>query len=125
MSLKELLELCNRDVYDSMSDTSETAAARSTERDVLHAGDRVELHSLQAKPEYNGRSGTLVAFDDGSGRWQVDLVGGGSLIVKASNLINLTMDERRDATSSLAADQRFLAALNTFAPKFNALQADI
>ena len=24
------------------------------ERDAIHAEDRVELHSLQAKPEYNG-----------------------------------------------------------------------
>ena len=54
--------------------------------DALHVGDRVELHSLQAKPEYNGKPGTLVAFIDKSGRWQVDLTSGGSITVKAANL---------------------------------------
>ena len=47
------------------------------------------LHSLQAKPEYNGKPGTLVAFDATSGRWQVDLASGGSLKVKAGNLTKL------------------------------------
>ena len=54
--------------------------------DALHVGDSVELHSLQAKPEYNGKPGTLVAFIDESGRWQVDLASGGSITVKAANL---------------------------------------
>ena len=54
--------------------------------DALRAGDRVELHSLQAKPEYNGKCGTLVAFKAESGRWEVDLDGGGSLHVKEANL---------------------------------------
>ena len=35
--------------------------ASNTAGDVLRSGDRVELHSLKAKPEYNGKSGTLVA----------------------------------------------------------------
>ena len=47
--------------------------------DGLHAGDRVELHSLQAKPEYNGKSGILLAFNVESGRWQINLDVGGSL----------------------------------------------
>ena len=40
----------------------------------------MEVHSLKAKPEYNGKSGTLVAFDTKSERWLVDLASGGSLI---------------------------------------------
>ena len=35
----------------------------------LRAGDDVEIHSLQAQPEHNGKAGTLVAFDAESGRW--------------------------------------------------------
>ena len=58
--------------------------------DALHAGDRVEVHSLQAKPEYNGKPGTLVAFIDESGRWQVDLASGGSITVKAANLTKVS-----------------------------------
>jgi hypothetical protein len=59
------------------------------EGDVLRAGDRVELHSLQAKPEHNGKTGTLVAFNAASGRWQVDLAGGGRHNVRAANLTKL------------------------------------
>jgi len=70
---------------------SEATAAGSTGRDALQDGDRVELHSLQAKPEYNGKTGTLVAFNAASERWQVDLAGGGSLNVKAANLTKLPM----------------------------------
>ena len=66
-----------------------TGAAGGCADDVLHAGDRVEVHSLQAKPEHNGKPGTLVAFDATSGRWQVDLASGGSLKVKAGNLTKL------------------------------------
>jgi len=61
-------------------------AALATALASLRAGDRVELHSLQAKPEYNGKCGTLVAFKAESGRWEVDFDGGGSLHVKATNL---------------------------------------
>ena len=61
-------------------------AALATALATLRAGDRVELHSLQAKPEYNGKCGTLVAFKAESGRWEVDLDGGGILHVKEANL---------------------------------------
>ena len=64
--------------------------AGGRERDGLRAGDRVELHSLQAKPRYNGKSGTLGAFNAESGRWEVTLDGGGGLQVKA---VNLTKEE--------------------------------
>ena len=64
------------------------AAASSTASDVLRAGDRVELHSLKDKPEYNGKAGTLVAFDAESERWRVDLESGDSLTLKAGNLTN-------------------------------------
>lgn len=52
----------------------------------LRAGDDVEIHSLQAQPEHNGKAGTLVAFDAESGRWEVKLACGGALRVKFDNL---------------------------------------
>ena len=71
----------------------------------LHAGDRVELHSLQAKPEYNGNSGILVAFNVVSERWQIDLDVGGSLYVKAANLTKAVAceDPKVDASAMLCA----------------------
>ena len=44
-------------------------------------GDDVEVHSLQKRPEYNGKGGKLVAFDAQAGRWEVRLQGGSSLRV--------------------------------------------
>ena len=43
------------------------------------AGDYVEVHSLQARPELNGSTGRLAAFVAGMGRWEVTLAGGGGL----------------------------------------------
>ena len=68
---------------------AESPAACNTERDALHVGDRVVLHSLQSNPEHNGKSGTLVSFIARSGRWQVHLTMGCSLSVKATNLTKL------------------------------------
>ena len=64
-------------------------ARRTDARDCLRAGDCVELHSLQAKPHFNGKSGTLVAFKTESGRWQIDLDGGDSVHVKGANLTKI------------------------------------
>ena len=39
----------------------------------LRTGDCVEVHSLRAKPEHNGKTGRLVGFDPETGRWEVHL----------------------------------------------------
>ena len=47
----------------------------------FEVGDDVEVHSLEKRPEYNGKGGKLVAFDAQAGRWEVRLEGGSSLRV--------------------------------------------
>lgn len=44
--------------------------------DALPRGRRVELHSLQAKPELNGQRGTVIEFDRLSGRFSIALYNG-------------------------------------------------
>ena len=70
---------------------SQETAASSTAADVLRS-ETGWAAPLKAKPEYNGKSGTLVAFDASPG-WQVDLLAGGSLTV--SNLTKLRRCRRR------------------------------
>ena len=74
----------------SIPQTQGGSSAGGEEGDALHAGNCVELHSLQVGAEYNGKSGTLVAFIEQSGRWQVDLASGGSITVKAANLTKVS-----------------------------------
>jgi len=48
---------------------------------------KVELHSLSAKPELNGKRGVLVKFDEGKGRWQVRMDDDSSMnLLKQDNL---------------------------------------
>ena len=47
----------------------------------FEVGDDVEVHSLEKRPDYNGKGGKLVAFDAQAGRWEVRLEGGSSLRV--------------------------------------------
>ena len=82
------------------------ALGSSTDRAHLRAGDRVGLHSLQAKPQYNGKSGVLVAFNAESGRWEVDLDGGGSLDVKEANLNKADGALTGQSAASGSAEQR-------------------
>ena len=56
-------------------------SARPTGDGTYEVGDDVEVHSLQKRPEYNGKGGKLVAFDAQAGRWEVRLQGGSSLRV--------------------------------------------
>ena len=55
----------------------------------LHEGARLKLHSLPAELEYNGKSGTLIAFDAELKLWQVDLESGGSLNASPSKMTKL------------------------------------
>jgi hypothetical protein len=51
-------------------------------------GRRVVINGLVAKPELNGRTGTAVSFDDGKGRYSVELDGTSSfLMMKPCNLL--------------------------------------
>ncbi len=53
-------------------------------------GRRVVIHLLVAKPEFNGRTGTAVSFDDDKGRYSVELddtSSGASLMIKPCNLL--------------------------------------
>ena len=97
------LRVKDADGYLHAECNSETNARKDPSG--LHAGDRVELHSLQAKPEYNGNSGILVAFNVVSERWQIDLDVGGSLYVKAANLTKAVAceDPKVDASAMLCA----------------------
>ena len=61
--------------------------------DLLHIGSVVSLVRLQARPELNGRRGSLVAFDEGKGRWQVRVGNGTVLLLKPENLCSLATSE--------------------------------
>lgn len=53
----------------------------------LSAGDRVEVYNLVARPDLNGKLGSLVRFDSDVERWQVKLDGHSSAIrARAANL---------------------------------------
>mmetsp|Transcript_125927 Transcript_125927/g.251279 ORF Transcript_125927/g.251279 Transcript_125927/m.251279 type:complete len:145 (+) Transcript_125927:41-475(+) len=54
-------------------------------KDVL-PGSLVELRGLQAKPELNGKSGTVIGFDPMAARYQVRLACGESKLIKPWNL---------------------------------------
>ena len=57
------------------------------EAEDLLDGDRVVLQNLQSKPELNGTQGTVVRFDDDSGRYLVQLPGSEArLSLKRANL---------------------------------------
>jgi len=50
-------------------------------------GARVTLHGLRAIPELNGRAGRVARFDAASGRFIVELDGGGEKSIRADNLM--------------------------------------
>jgi hypothetical protein len=50
-------------------DSGEMAAAPAQ----LHVGSQVLLQGLASQPELNGTRGTLLAYDEAVGRWQVKL----------------------------------------------------
>lgn len=45
------------------------------------------IRNLQASPQHNGREGVVHAFEPSAGRYLVSLEGGGTLGVRAANLI--------------------------------------
>ena len=56
-------------------------------------GERVRVHGLQAKPEYNGEAGRVYSFDHERGRAGVHLDSGPGLWIKPNNLKKLAREE--------------------------------
>ena len=57
-----------------------------TDTSKFQAGSMVELHSLMAAPEYNGRNGKVVEYSASHGRWHVEMPDGSVLALRAGNL---------------------------------------
>jgi hypothetical protein len=73
----------------------------SMEQTAPSVGARVELHSLQQKPEHNGVEGEVLEFDASAGRWKVQVQPDGLLLaLKASNLAVLAPAESDSATTA-------------------------
>ena len=61
---------------------------RNREQETPLLGSRVAINGLVAKPELNGRTGTVVSFDDAKGRYCLELEGtSSSLMIKPCNLL--------------------------------------
>ena len=52
----------------------------------LKPGLMVELHSLAAAPEHNGRKGKLVEYSESDGRWHIEMYDGSVLALRTVNL---------------------------------------
>ena len=67
--------------------TPGAAAATARAARPMLLKQRVEVHGLQARPEFNGRVGIATAFDRNAGRYAVDIGGGNKpLKVREANL---------------------------------------
>ena len=66
-----------------------SAPSSSPSRVTLPVGGYVKLQSLQAKPELNGKVGTLGEYDGTSGRYLVTLRDGTALSLKRTNLLQM------------------------------------
>ena len=101
-------------------------------RDSIAEGQRVRLHSLQAKPELNGMEGTVVSFDTSSGRLGVQLSGHEKPIaLRPANLTVFTVEEaekparqQEAARQHGAARQNREAAAAFFVKAQEAIEAD-
>ena len=61
---------------------------RNRKQETPLLGSRVAINGLVAKPELNGRTGTVVSFDDAKGRYCLELEGtSSSLMIKPCNLL--------------------------------------
>jgi hypothetical protein len=52
----------------------------------FQTGSMVELHSLMAAPEHNGRTGKVMKYSASHGRWNVEMPDGSVLALRAGNL---------------------------------------
>jgi hypothetical protein len=61
---------------------------RNKKQETPLLGSRVVINGLVAKPEHNGRTDTVVTFDDAKGRYSVELDStSSSLMIKPCNLL--------------------------------------
>lgn len=56
-------------------------------RKVLQKGANMVVEGLEKAPQYNGREAVVMHFDEGKGRYQVELGGGCQLLVRPANLV--------------------------------------
>jgi len=97
---KQLLAArCNVDLQDNNGFTALKVAEdrghdgiatliRNRKQETPLLGRRVVINGLVAKPELNGRTGTVVRFDDDKGRYSVELDGtSSSFMIKPLNLL--------------------------------------
>mmetsp|Transcript_53005 Transcript_53005/g.124190 ORF Transcript_53005/g.124190 Transcript_53005/m.124190 type:complete len:797 (+) Transcript_53005:90-2480(+) len=68
---------------DGNTDSGQAARKAASQ---FRVGARVRIQGLQGDTSYNGSVGVCNLFDEGSGRWDVQLDDGGSLRVKEANL---------------------------------------
>ena len=64
----------------------------------MYVGMRVSISGLNSRPELNGTVGTAVSFEQGRGRYAVQLGSGEKLAVKAGNLSLAPDDEEVEMT---------------------------
>ena len=71
---------------------------------MFEVGESLEIHSLKATPQHNGRRGKLLSFDPHKGRWVLELYGQlrGKLQIKPSNLKRLPASAHNLQPSELA-----------------------
>mmetsp|Transcript_42850 Transcript_42850/g.118455 ORF Transcript_42850/g.118455 Transcript_42850/m.118455 type:complete len:400 (-) Transcript_42850:11-1210(-) len=111
-----ILEETMRQAKDHTRTADAACESGGDSRDVavIGPGSRVCLRGLAARPELNGKTGTLLAFVVGSGRWQVQLDDGlGTKLLKEENLVpcpqmeaifsELDSDSREDVAQRLFA----------------------
>ena len=60
---------------------------RNRKQETPLLGSRVAINGLVAKPELNGRTGTVVSFNDDKGRYCVELDDNSSFMIKPCNLL--------------------------------------
>ena len=58
--------------------------------DKLQPDDAVQIHSINTKPELNGKIARVISFQPDSGRWEIQLADEMRLRVKASNLSKIS-----------------------------------
>ena len=80
----EIASRCYGRKLGSVRVGSEVAAAENM---TILVGKRVTVQGLNSKPELNGKSGTALSFDDGKGRYTVQLDNGSTMALKPANLV--------------------------------------
>jgi len=101
-----------------------TLAASST--GPLVPGQRVRVAGLQARPELNGREGTVVEWDEDEARWKVIMDDGSGKKCKPSNLeICEAMPPETDTGADLSIPASPSGSLTSLRSSINSLPLDI